>query len=42
MIMEGMIMTDRQFDKILQMIQMILDGCTDLEQAKEKIRELRD
>jgi len=42
MIMEGMIMTDRQFDKILQMVQMILDGCTDLEQAKEKIRELRD
>ena len=40
--MEGMIMTDRQFDKILQMVQMILDGCTDLEQAKEKIRELRD
>ena len=42
MIMKGMIMTDRQFDKILQMVQMILDGCTDLEQAKEKISELRD
>ena len=35
-------MTDRQFDKILQMVEMIMDGCKDLEQAKDKIRELRD
>ena len=34
-------MTDRQYDGILQMIGMILDGCKDLEEAKKKIDELR-
>ena len=33
-------MTDRQFDKILKMVSMILDGCNDLEEAKEKVAEL--
>lgn len=33
-------MTDKQFDKILAMVLMILDGCKDLEEAKRKIREL--
>ena len=36
------IMTDKQFEKIIQMVEMILDGCKDLDQAKEKIREQRD
>ena len=35
-------MTDRQYDGILQMIQMILDGCKDIEEAKEKIAKLRN
>lgn len=35
------IMTDRQYDGILQMIQMILEGCSDLDEAKRKIDELR-
>lgn len=41
---EGMteIMTDKQYDGILQMIGMILDGCEDLEEAKRKIEELRE
>lgn len=33
-------MTDKQFDKILKMVSMILDGCQDLEEAKEKVKEL--
>ncbi len=33
--------TDRQYDGILQMIEMIVDGCNDLEEAKRKIAELR-
>lgn len=33
-------MTDKQFDKILKMVSMILDGCKDLDEAKEKVREL--
>ena len=33
-------MTDRQFDKILKMVSMILDGCKDLDDAKEKVNEL--
>ena len=37
--MEG-IMTDKQFDKILKMVSMILDGCKDLDEAKEKVAEL--
>ena len=35
------IMTDRQYDGILQMIEMIVDSCKDLEEAKRKIAELR-
>lgn len=35
------VMTDRQYDGILQMIEMIVDGCKDLDEAKEKISELR-
>lgn len=33
-------MTDKQFDKILKMVAMILDGCEDLEEAKKKVAEL--
>lgn len=33
-------MTDKQFDKILKMVSMILDGCKDIEEAKEKVKEL--
>ena len=33
-------MTDRQFNKILKMVSMILDGCKDLDEAKEKVKEL--
>ena len=36
------IMTDKQYDDILQMIGMILDGCKDLNEAKRKIEELRE
>ena len=36
--MEGM--TDKQFDKILKMVAMILDGCKDLDAAKRKVAEL--
>lgn len=36
--MEGM--TDNQFSKILEMVLMILDGCKDLDEAKEKIKKL--
>lgn len=35
-------MTDKQFDKILKMVSMILDGCKDLDDAKEKVKELLD
>ena len=35
------VMTDKQYDGILQMIQMIVDSCKDLEEAKRKIAELR-
>lgn len=33
-------MTDKQFDKILRMVKMILDGCDNIEEAKEKVTEL--
>ena len=33
-------MTDKQFKTILEMVNMILDGCKDLEEAKEKIQKL--
>lgn len=36
------VMTDKQYDGILQMIGMILDGCKDLNEAKRKIEELRE
>ena len=36
------IMTDKQFDIIIQMFSMILDGCKDLDEAKKKIAALMD
>ena len=33
-------MTDKQFDKIIKMIRMVLDGCKDLEEAKKKVQKL--
>lgn len=36
------IMTDKQFDRIIKMISMILDGCKDLDEAKKKVNELSD
>lgn len=33
-------MTDKQFKIILEMVNMILDGCKDLDEAKEKVRKL--
>ena len=33
-------MTNEQFETILEMIRMILDGCDDIEKAKEKVDEL--
>lgn len=33
-------MTDKQFDTILRMIAMILDGCKNLEEAKGKLAAL--
>lgn len=35
-------MTDKQYDGILQMIGMILEGCRDIEEARRKIDELRE
>ena len=34
-------MTDKQYDGILHMIGMILDGCENIDEAKKKIEELR-
>ncbi len=34
------IMTDKQFKTILEMVDMILDGCKDLEDAKKKVQKL--
>lgn len=36
------VMTDKQFDKIIQMIRMVLDGCKDLDEAKKKIDDLME
>ncbi len=36
------VMTDKQFDKILQMIRMVLDGCKDLDEAKRKVDQLME
>ena len=32
-------MTDKQFDKIIKMIRMLLDDCKDLEKAKKQVDE---
>ena len=34
------VMTDKQFKIILEMVDMILDGCKDLEEAKKKVQKL--
>ena len=34
------IMTNEQFETILEMMRMILDGCEDIESAKKKVDEL--
>ncbi len=34
------VMTNEQFETILEMIRMILDGCEDIETAKGKVEEL--
>ncbi len=36
--MDGM--TESQFNKLLKMVAMILDGCKDLDEAKKKVAEL--
>lgn len=33
-------MTDKQFKTILEMVDMILDGCKDLDEAKSKVQKL--
>lgn len=35
-------MTDKKFKTILEMVDMILDGCKDLEEAKQKVQKLID
>lgn len=35
-------MTDKQFKTILEMVNMILDGCKDLDEAKAKVQKLID
>ena len=35
-------MTHKQFEKILKMVEMILDGCKDLDEAKAKVKELTE
>ena len=34
------VMTDKQFKTILEMVNMILDGCKDLAEANEKVQKL--
>lgn len=34
------VMTDRQFKAILNMVDLILDGCESVEEAKEKLRKI--
>lgn len=34
------VMTDKQFKTILEMVDMIRDGCKDLAEAKEKVQKL--
>lgn len=38
--MEASVMTDKQFKTILEMFNMILDGCENLEDAKKKVMKL--
>lgn len=40
-IREEDVMTDNQFNTILEMVGMILDGCENLEDAKGKIKKLQ-
>ncbi|MCC8126554.1 MAG: hypothetical protein LIO92_04040 [Clostridiales bacterium] len=40
--MDADIMTDKQLQTILEMVDMILDGCKDLEEAKKKVKKLID
>ncbi len=39
--MEESIMTDHQFDAILDMVDIILDGCKSVKEAQEKIRRIK-
>ena len=34
------VVTDKQFKTILEMVDMILDGCKDLDEAKRKVQKL--
>mgnify|MGYP001145649767 CR=1 FL=1 len=34
------VITDKQFKTILEMVDMILDGCKDLDEAKKKVQKL--
>ena len=34
------VMTDKQFKTILEMVDIILDGCKDLDEAKKKVQKL--
>jgi hypothetical protein len=38
--MEGM--TDKQFKTFLEMLDMILDGCNNIDDAKRKVKRLID
>ncbi|MCD7884633.1 MAG: hypothetical protein LUI87_13140 [Lachnospiraceae bacterium] len=40
--MDAEYMTDKQFKTIFEMFDMILDGCKDLDEAKEKVHRLID
>ena len=39
--MEGAFMTDHQFDALLDMVDMILDGCKSVKEAQEKLGSIR-
>ena len=39
--MEGAVMTDHQLDAILDMVDLILDGCKSVKEAQEKIRRIK-
>ena len=38
--MEAAFMSDKQFDKIIKMVRMIIDNCVDLDDAKRRLAEL--